>query len=93
MVLQWSSDGATARESRGLNSQMAESTADKFYPVQHRSISLTCRLSRMLHLFQVDMVDIGAACRRRDRRLRAFWRHEHLSMTMVLATAMHHSAG
>ena len=38
------------------------------------------------------MVDIEAGCRRRDRRLRAFQRHEHLSMTMALAAAMHHSA-
>ena len=40
----------------------------------------------------VDMVDIGATCRRRDRRLRAFWRHEHMSTKMALATATHHSA-
>ena len=47
MVLQWSSDGATAN-----SDLMAESTADKFYPEQHPGISLTCRLSSMLHLFQ-----------------------------------------
>ena len=38
------------------------------------------------------MVDIGAACRRCDWRLRAFERHEHFSMTMALATAIRHSA-
>ena len=34
----------------------------------------------------------GAAKRRRDRQLRAFHRHEMLSVKMALATALHHSA-
>ena len=35
----------------------------------------------------------GAAKRRRDRRLRMHWRHEQLTLQMVLATAQHHSYG
>ena len=37
-------------------------------------------------------VDKTSAKRRSDRRLRAFWRHEHLSLKMEVATATHHSA-
>ena len=39
----------------------------------------------------ISLVDSGSAKRRRDRRLRTFWRHEHPSMKMVVATTMHHS--
>ena len=35
----------------------------------------------------------GAAKRRRDRRLRMHWRHEQLTLQMVLATVQHHSYG
>ena len=35
----------------------------------------------------------GAAKRRRDRRLRMHWRHEQLTLQMVLATVEHHSHG
>ena len=35
---------------------------------------------------------LGAAARRRERRLRCFWRHEQLSLQMALAAAAHHSA-
>ena len=34
----------------------------------------------------------GAARRRRQRRLRAHWRHEQLSLQMLLATYDHHAA-
>ena len=34
----------------------------------------------------------GAAARRRERRLRCFWRHEQLSLKMALAAEAHHSA-
>ena len=35
----------------------------------------------------------GAAKRRRERRLRVHWRHEQLTLRMVLATVEHHSHG
>ena len=35
----------------------------------------------------------GAAARRRQRRLRAQWRHEKQSVAMALAEALHHSSG
>ena len=34
---------------------------------------------------------VGAARRRRDRRLRAFLKHERLSVAMNMATVQHHS--
>ena len=34
----------------------------------------------------------GFARRRRERRLRSFWRHEKLAIQMALSEAMHHSA-
>ena len=34
---------------------------------------------------------VGAAQRRRERRLRSMLRHEQQSIRMVLATVMHHS--
>ena len=39
-----------------------------------------------------DVGRVGAAKRRRDRQLRAFHRHEQLTVRMELATALHHSA-
>ena len=33
----------------------------------------------------------GSEKRHRDRRQRTFWRHEHLSMKMAVATTTHHS--
>ena len=39
-----------------------------------------------------DVGRAGAAFRRRQRQLRAFLRHEELSVKMALATALHHSA-
>ena len=36
--------------------------------------------------------DHGAAWRRRQRRLRMHWRHEQLTLQMLLATYEHHSA-
>ena len=35
----------------------------------------------------------GSALRRRERRLRSFWRHEQMAIQMVLATVTHHSFG
>ena len=35
----------------------------------------------------------GAARRRRERRLRSWWRHERMSIAMALATVEHHSFG
>ena len=40
----------------------------------------------------VDGATAGAARRRRERRLRMHWRHEQLSLQMLLATFQHHSA-
>ena len=39
------------------------------------------------------MVGVGAAMRRRQRRLRAWAHHERLSIAMALATVEHHSYG
>ena len=36
---------------------------------------------------------IGAARRRRERRLRSWWRHERMSIAIALATVEHHSYG
>ena len=33
----------------------------------------------------------GSAVRRRERRLRSFWRHEQMAVQMALATVTHHS--
>ena len=35
----------------------------------------------------------GAAKRRRERRLRSWWRHERMTVTAELAVALHHSRG
>ena len=34
---------------------------------------------------------VGAARRRRDRRLRAFFKHERLTVALIMATIQHHS--
>ena len=34
----------------------------------------------------------GAASRRRERKLRCFWSHEHLSVKMAVVTALRHSS-
>ena len=39
-----------------------------------------------------DRAVTSAAKRRRERRLRAAWKHEQLSVAMALAAATHHSA-
>ena len=39
----------------------------------------------------ISLVDSGLAKRRRDRRLRTFWWHGHLSMKMAVATTKNHS--
>ena len=39
------------------------------------------------------MAVAGAARRRRERRLRGHWKHECLSVRMVVAAAVHHSSG
>ena len=41
------------------------------------------------HDFDVDMP--CAARRRRERRMRAFLRHEKLTVAMTMATVLHHS--
>ena len=44
----------------------------------------------------VDMIlhgDHGSAWRRRQRRLRSWWRHEQQSVAMALSAAAHHSFG
>ena len=38
-----------------------------------------------------ERVGGGAADRRRERRLRMFWRHEQLSLRMMRAAMEHHS--
>ena len=40
----------------------------------------------------VDGATAGAALRRRERRLRMHWRHEQLSLQVLLATFQHHSS-
>ena len=49
----------------------------------------------------VDIMDVdsaagrggtGSARRRRERRLRQHWRHEQLTLQMLLATYQHHAA-
>ena len=37
----------------------------------------------------ISLVDSGLAKRRCDRRLRTFWRHEHQSIKMAVATTTH----
>ena len=39
-----------------------------------------------------DPAGVSASRRRRDRRLRSFWRHECMAVRMALATAAHHSS-
>ena len=39
-----------------------------------------------------DVSGVGSARRRRERRLRAFHRHEAMSVRLALASALHHSA-
>ena len=43
-------------------------------------------------LMEVDCAGPYAAKQRRERRLRAAWKHEQLSVAMALAGAQHHSA-
>ena len=43
-------------------------------------------------LAMADRDGTSAAKRRRERRLRAAWKHEQLSVAMALAAATHHSA-
>ena len=40
-----------------------------------------------------DVSGVGSARRRWERRLRAFHRHEAMSVTLALATALHHREG
>ena len=37
--------------------------------------------------------DVGSARRRRERRLRSWWRHERMTVAAELAVALHHSRG
>ena len=39
----------------------------------------------------LSMVARGSAVRRRDRRVRSWWRHEQASVRMAMVTAGHHS--
>ena len=39
-----------------------------------------------------DPACVSASRRRRDRRLRSFWRHECMAVRMALAAAVHHSS-
>ena len=39
-----------------------------------------------------DPACVSASRRRRDRRLRSFWRHDCMAVRMALATAVHHSS-
>ena len=40
-----------------------------------------------------DHAGAGSAKRRRERRLRSWWRHERMSIACTLAEALHHSSG
>ena len=40
-----------------------------------------------------DHAGAGSAKRRRERRLRSWWRHERMSIACALAEALHHSSG
>ena len=65
---------------------------------RNRHPRLTPRPHHHYHLVAVagdimsDVGRAGASKRRRDRQLRAFHRHEQLTVRMELATAIHHSA-
>ena len=41
---------------------------------------------------EVDGAGTSSARRRRERRLRSWWRHERMSVAAALAEALHHSA-
>ena len=53
---------------------------------------LVC-FSKTLAGNMADVACTGAARRRRERRLRSWWRHERMSIAMALATVEHHSYG
>ena len=67
----------------------------------HHTTHTTKRLSQVsLHAVKHvamsvngELVGATSARRRRERRLRSWWRHEVLSVAAALATARHHSAG
>ena len=63
----------------------------------HSRVNRLCQPVQCQTLAVNIMMDVdratGAAKRRRDRRLRSWWRHEAQSVAAALTTACHHSAG
>ena len=66
----------------------------------HQAVCLKCALVLSCGACTMDlngrpMADraTGAARRRRERRLRSWWRHERMSIACAPAEALHHSSG
>ena len=72
-----------------LRDRLALLVSDRFTPCVCLSRTPKGRLMAAL-----DGADGGASCarRRRERRLRAFWKHELFAVRCAVATATHHSA-
>ena len=61
----------------------------------NRRLSQACPLFLCLHLLSTDPGEqprTGAAQRRKQRRLRSWWRHEQQSIAATLATSLNHSS-
>ena len=83
----WSTDGWLELqdlpwELRCFGSQVFRAS-EIFVETQAGDLSMAARVSALS--------SGGAASRRRERRLRRFWRHEQCSIKMALACAKHHS--
>ena len=66
----------------------------------HQSVSVKCSLlllplwtSSGQPMAERDCSGVGSARRRRERRLRSWWRHERMTVAAELAVALHHSRG
>ena len=73
------------------SSKPASTTTTTTTTTRRSDSSVTARKAR----FVIDMSlhgDHGAAWRRRQRRLRSWWRHKQQTVAAVLATYQHHSA-
>ena len=58
------------------------------------ALCVTCKkMASVVDMPDVDHAGSGAARRRRERRLRAWLRHERQSVAAAVAEALHHSAG
>ena len=66
----------------------------------HQSVSVKRSLLLLLlwtssgqPMVERDCSGVGSARRRRERRLRSWWRHERMTVAAELAVALHHSRG